>query len=144
MYLAFPVSQYSLTKPLLSVLSGYFNLVLYFRPMLEPTTVSASQLLPPGNTKWGSITVPLTSCLTSLDQSVLQIKTKIVSYHTADSKPVKKEVNCTMILPPLVFPVASFKPSAPRHSLKYQTRADNEDHGSSFKICRIFFRLLFN
>ncbi len=69
-----------------------------------------------GNTKGGSITVPLTSCLTSLDKpvltscltsldkSVLQIKTKIVSCHTADSKPFKQEVNCTVILPPLVFP----------------------------------------
>jgi hypothetical protein len=35
----------------------------------------------------------------------LQIKTKIVSSHTADSKPVKQEVNGTVILPPLVFPV---------------------------------------
>ncbi len=34
----------------------------------------------------------------------LQIKTKIVSSHTADSKPVKQEVNGTVILPPLVFP----------------------------------------
>jgi hypothetical protein len=34
----------------------------------------------------------------------LKIKTNIVSYHTADSKPVKREVNCTVILPPLVFP----------------------------------------
>ncbi len=58
----------------------------------------------PGNTKGGSITVPLTSCLTGLDWSVLQIKTKIVSCHTADSKPVKQEVNGTVILPPLVFP----------------------------------------
>jgi len=57
-----------------------------------------------GNTKGGSITVPLTSCLTGLDWSVLQIKTKIVSSHTADSKPVKQEVNSTVILPPLVFP----------------------------------------
>ncbi len=57
-----------------------------------------------GNTKGGSITVPLTSCLTSLDQSVLQMKTKIVISHTADSKPVKQEVNGTVILPPLVFP----------------------------------------
>ncbi len=56
-----------------------------------------------GNTKEGSITVPLTSCLTGLDLSVLQIKTKIVRCHTADSKPVKQEVNCTVILPPLVF-----------------------------------------
>ena len=58
----------------------------------------------PGNTKVGSITVPLTSCLTSLDLSVLQIKTKIVSSHRADSKPVKQEVNGTVILTPLVFP----------------------------------------
>jgi hypothetical protein len=52
----------------------------------------------------GSITVPLTSCLTGLDLSVLQIKTKIVRCHTADTKPVKQEVNSTVILPPLVFP----------------------------------------
>jgi hypothetical protein len=42
--------------------------------------------------------------LTGLDESVLQIKTKIVSFHTTDSKPVKQEVNGTVILPPLVFP----------------------------------------
>jgi hypothetical protein len=34
----------------------------------------------------------------------LQIKTKIVRRHTADSKPVKQEVYSTKILPPLVFP----------------------------------------
>jgi len=34
----------------------------------------------------------------------LQIKTKIVSCHTDDSKPVKQEVNGTVIFPPLVFP----------------------------------------
>jgi hypothetical protein len=55
-----------------------------------------------GNTKGGGITVPLSSCLTGLDKSVLQRKTKIVSCHTADSKPVKQEVNSTVILPPLV------------------------------------------
>jgi hypothetical protein len=59
--------------------------------------------LSPGNTKMGSIIVPLTSCLTGLDKSVLQIK-KIVSCHTADSEPVKQEVNGTVILLPLVFP----------------------------------------
>jgi hypothetical protein len=32
----------------------------------------------PGNTKGGSITVPLTSCLTGLDESVLKIKTKML------------------------------------------------------------------
>jgi hypothetical protein len=57
----------------------------------------------PGTTKGGSIPVPLTSCFTGLYLSVLQIKTKIVSCHTADSKPVKQEVNSTVTLPPLVF-----------------------------------------
>ncbi len=57
-----------------------------------------------GNTKGGSITVLLASCLTGLDQSILKIKTKFVSCHTANSKPVKQEVNSTVILPPLVFP----------------------------------------
>ncbi len=33
----------------------------------------------------------------------MQIKTKIVCCHKADSKPVKQEVNGTVILPPLVF-----------------------------------------
>jgi len=61
-------------------------------------------MLGSGNTKGGSITVLLTSCLAGLDQSVLQIKTNIVSCHTADSKPVKLDVNGTAILPSLVFP----------------------------------------
>ncbi len=39
----------------------------------------------------------------------MQIKTKIVSTHTADSKPVKQEVNGTVILPPLVFPGQAYK-----------------------------------
>jgi hypothetical protein len=35
----------------------------------------------------------------------LQIKTtNDVCSHRADSKPVKQEINCTVILPPLVFP----------------------------------------
>jgi hypothetical protein len=61
-----------------------------------------------GNTKGGTIIVPLTSCLTGLYQSVLQIKTKIVSIHTADSKPVKQEVTSTVTCPPLVFPDSRF------------------------------------
>jgi hypothetical protein len=40
---------------------------------------------------------------------VLQIKTKIVSSHTDDSKPVKQEVNGTAILPSLVFPEQSIQ-----------------------------------
>jgi hypothetical protein len=39
----------------------------------------------------------------------LQIKTQIIS-HTVDSKPVKQEVNGTVILPPLVFPDLSKQP----------------------------------
>jgi hypothetical protein len=70
-------------------------------PTLGGATLTA------GNTKGGSITVPLTSCLTGLDMPVLQINTKIVSCHTADSEPVKQEVNGTVILPPLVFPAQS-------------------------------------
>jgi hypothetical protein len=50
----------------------------------------AKKRIIPWNTKGGSITVPLTSCLTGLDWSLLKIKTKIVSCHTADSKPVKR------------------------------------------------------
>jgi hypothetical protein len=34
----------------------------------------------------------------------LKIKTKILSTHTADSKPVKQEVNGTVTLPSIVFP----------------------------------------
>jgi hypothetical protein len=37
----------------------------------------------------------------------LQIKTKIISSQKADAKPVKQEVNCTVILPPLVFPAGA-------------------------------------
>ena len=75
------------------------------RNTLRSPIVHLSVKLQPGNTKGGSITVPLTSSLTGLDQSVLQTKkTKIVSCLTADSKPVKQEVNSTVIRPPLVFP----------------------------------------
>ncbi len=55
----------------------------------------------------GEASVPMTSCLTGFDKSILQIKTKIVSTHTADSKPVKHEVNDTVIPSPLVSPALS-------------------------------------
>jgi len=38
----------------------------------------------------------------------LQIRTKTISCHTADSKPVKQKVKGTVILPPLVFPGIMF------------------------------------
>ncbi len=54
-----------------------------------------------GNIKGGSITVLIDLLF---DWFRLQIKTKIVSSHAADCKPIKQEVKGTMILPPLVFP----------------------------------------
>jgi hypothetical protein len=71
-----------------------------FRARASTATVTVGA----GNTKGGGFTVPLTSCLTGLDQPVLQTKTKNFSCHTADSKPVKQEVNSTVILPPSVLP----------------------------------------
>jgi hypothetical protein len=81
-----------------------FNMVFLVTLFIPGASNGCIRTLKPGNTKGGSITVPLTSCLISLDDSVLQIKTKIVSCHIADSKPVKQEVNGTVILSTLVFP----------------------------------------
>jgi hypothetical protein len=80
----------------------FFNLLLPFHFKFQQEQIKTWNNS--GHTIGGSITVLLTSCLTGLDLSVLQIKTKIVSCHTADSKPDKQEVNGIMILPPLVFP----------------------------------------
>ncbi len=62
-----------------------------------------------GNTKGGSITVLLTSCLTGLESAVWQLTIFIFICKTGQSKPVKQEVNSTVTLPPLVFPVSSIK-----------------------------------
>jgi hypothetical protein len=120
----------SITVPLASCLTGLEKSVLQiktkivswhtsdFKPVkqevnstviLSPLVVFPDWSIKAGNTKQGIITVPLTSCLTGSDKSVLQIKTKIVSCPTADSKPVKQEVNGTLILPSLVFPDWSAK-----------------------------------
>ncbi len=66
----------------------------------------------------------------------MQIKTKIVSSHTADSKQVKLEVNGTMILPPLVFPGLTLKlvlmkrksliTQKPENHLAYLTGSDDD------------------
>jgi hypothetical protein len=76
-------------------------------PLMSVAEQGAAGDVVPGNTIGRSITVPVTSCLTGLNESVLQIKTKIVSCHIADSKPVKQEVNGTVIIPSLVFPGCS-------------------------------------
>jgi len=52
----------------------------------------------PGNTKGGSIPVPLTSCLTGLELAVKQLTIFIFICKTDYSKPVKQEVNGTVIL----------------------------------------------
>jgi hypothetical protein len=62
-------------------------------------SIRGDRLVTPGNTKGGSITVPLTSGL-----SCFENKNIMVSCHTADPKLVKQDINCTVILSPLVFP----------------------------------------
>ncbi len=66
--------------------------------------------MPPSDYEQGMLkggTVPLTSCLTGLDESLFANKNKIVTCRTADSKPIKQEVNGTVIFPPLVLPGVS-------------------------------------
>ncbi len=64
----------------------------------------------PGNTKGGSITVPLTSCLTGLESAVWQLTIFAFICKTDQSKPGK------LPLPPLVFPVLSFQLRLRHHS----------------------------
>jgi hypothetical protein len=59
----------------------------------------------------------------------LKIKTKNVSSHTADSKPVKQEVNGTVILPPFVFPASPpKKPKQVQPDLIYKELGVHGDH----------------
>ncbi len=62
----------------------------------------------PGNTKGGSITVLLTSCLTGLESAVWQPTIFVFICKTDKFKPVKQEVNGAVILPPLVFPDGAY------------------------------------
>jgi hypothetical protein len=56
----------------------------------------------------------------------LQIKTKIVSFYKAGSKPVKQEVNGTVILPPLVFPEYSYRMERRQKGRKRRKDGENE------------------
>jgi hypothetical protein len=47
------------------------------------------------------------------------MKTEIVSRHTANSKPVKQEVNGTVILPPLVFPGQTDRRAGDRQAFRH-------------------------
>ncbi len=70
-----------------------------------------------GNTKGGSIPVPLTSCLTGLESAVWLLTIYVFIWKTDLSKPVKQEVNGTVILFPLVlFPLRAL-PVSVQHSL---------------------------
>jgi hypothetical protein len=57
-----------------------------------------------GNTKGGSITLPLTSCLTGLESAVRLLTIFVFICKTDQTKPVKQEVNSTVILPPFSIP----------------------------------------
>jgi len=65
---------------------------------LRPIQVKRA-LVASGNTKGGSITVPLTSCLTGLESAVWQLTVFVFICKTGSSKQVKQEVNGTVILP---------------------------------------------
>jgi hypothetical protein len=86
--------------------------------------------------------------LTDLDVSVLPIKTKIVSCHTAYSKPVKQEVNGTVILPPLVFSGFTNTHPGPDNKVrffltsKYQTRLKSSGKGKQVSISPTFYEQL--
>jgi hypothetical protein len=62
----------------LSISGSTLRITLGFGPSRYkvPTLDLVSKPARPGNTKGGSLTVLLTSCLTGLDKSVLKIKTK--------------------------------------------------------------------
>ncbi len=95
--------------------------------------------------------VSFTSCLTCLDQLVLQIKAKLDSCHTDDSKPVKQEVNGIVNLP---FQYSLFRCStlgqAPCLTHVHQTRLERparNKHSSllpAFKTnsCKKFYNIV--
>ncbi len=83
---------------------------------LEHACRKALRMPAPGNTKGGSITVPLTSSLTGLEPAVWLLTIFVFICKTDSSKLVKQEVNGTVILPPLVFPARTFCTCACHHS----------------------------
>ncbi len=87
------------------------------------------------NTKGGSITVSLTSCLTGLESAVWLLKIFVFICKTDWSKPVKQEVTGTVILPPLVFLVLHNKVylmSFIKRLLSYFQEWNVNNNGSQF------------
>ncbi len=78
--------------------------ILIFAKLLDDDPfrgLDAASFLPtPGNTNVGCVTVPLTSCLTGLESAVWQLTIFDFIFRTDSSKPVKQEVNGTVILRP--------------------------------------------
>jgi hypothetical protein len=71
----------------------------------------------------------------------LQIK-QIVSFHTADAKPVKQEVNGTVIQPPLVFPdlpVLEFDPHR-LYSRSTPVEPQGEAHSDPGRLGSLLFQ----
>jgi hypothetical protein len=91
-------------------LTSISNLVQCLQVRPEPTRVM--HISGQGTLKGGSIIVVLTSCLTGLELAVWQLKFFVFICKTDSSKQVKQEVNCTVILPPLVFPALVLHSSA--------------------------------
>ncbi len=88
--------------------------------------------LSPGNTKGGSITLPLTSCLTGLESAVRLLTIFVFIWKkTGESKPVKQEVNGTVILPHLVFPGCRIYLLDWGHPLHFETRRPDNRTGPS-------------
>ncbi len=79
-----------------TMLPGHSTLKHEF-PQLTPISRS-------GNTKGGSITVPLTSYLSGLESAVWQLTIFVFICKTGLSKPTKQEVNGTVILSPFSIP----------------------------------------
>jgi len=78
----------------------------------------------PGNTKGGSITLPLASCLTGLESAVWRLTIFVFICKMEKSKPVKHEVNGTVILPPLVFPEYTIKSEENKTTPKSHVQID--------------------
>jgi hypothetical protein len=70
----------------------------------------------------GSTTVPLTSCLTGLESAARLLKIFVFIGKTYESKPVKQEVNSTVLLPPLELPAKAIW-AKPRPSFAFRTWA---------------------
>jgi len=66
--------------------------------------VITSQTATTGNTEGGSITALLTSCLTGLESDVWKLTSFFLSAKQTNPKPVKQEVNGTVIIPPFSIP----------------------------------------